>query len=469
MSPRLKVLCTLAAASIVTPIPRVGAQPAGGVIQPDKNAPLAAPIDLDELEKLIGGRTTLKFDFKEAKPEEVASEIARQTGFKVTLRDKESWPDREAERLSLQAEGQPFWMAVATWNRAVAPPAKDGQQAEDTGDEDGFNESISPKLMPGPGLSRKPDRDGGGFELSKWSGIPDGRAVDSWPGLFIAHRVERRQAASISSNQTPVKFRDRLYVPMQVFLEPRLTLSNSPLRCEILEAVDDKGQDLRLPWRNKQSLRVVYANQSSGALTMTLLSRPGMGRTLARLRGVVRFVIVTQTQKLEITDLQKPFDQLVSTNTRLGVIHYKGLKTYPDGATQLIFQGERTGDDLARWAKQGGARIPHSAQSMSLLQDLASNMQVFDQAGHSLPGTPASIMVLSDETGEQQRVLTSPPPPLIEKWHFQDDLAWSLRREAREPGSEPFGPPVRFVAEFPTERREVQIPFEFKDLPLPPS
>jgi len=510
MSPRLKVLCALAPLSFA-PISAAVAQPSDAVGKVDKNAPLAAPIGLDELEKLIGGRTTLKFDFKKATATEIAAEISRQTGFKVTtpfvrapLPDQ---PEAPISRYSLQANGQPFWEAILDWNRAVTPalispialppgvtialppgvrfePAPDVKIAPPTPEE--FDESdgdpqISPLL--GPGLMKaRPDSDAK-FELVPRSEMPQGRNFEQWPAVMIAYHLVRQQdrAIGLASPQTQASktsdkanveapFRDRLRLRMRVFIEPKLRRVQLPMRCDITEAVDDKGQDLRLPWRSRAT---PWSHNPTEDVTITLLSRPQMGRKLARLRGVLRFVIVSQSQNVELNDLQKPFEQQIYRDTKVGTLRFNGLQREGTG-WKLRFEAERSGEELGRWYGIPTVTTRFGdAQELSFLTDFSTSLHLYDGEGHLLrTSSGESQWSMNSEAGQTLNAPVSPPPPDITKWKFSEsmDRHFSPTQFSLQEGKMiSVGTPVRLVANLVTERREVSIPFEFKDLPLPPA
>ena len=170
-----------------------------------------------------------------------------------------------------------------------------------------------------------------------------------------------------------------------------------------------------------------------------------MGRRLARLRGSVKLMVVTKRERWEIPNvlgaknisktIRGPLGEETWTlrnvevvPTEAGPRYHAYLNVAPK---QPLVAEEATEEELqARQAVE------------SSLRDWAQMVSLVDTGGRVYP-----FMEGVEDTGEMITIPFSAP-------------------EETDAINRP-GPPARLIIDMPTEVREVEIPFDIKDLPLP--
>ena len=250
---------------------------------------------IDKIEgSLLTQPTMLRLDFENRPLPEVVKDLGEQAGIKLALLPENSphWPTR---RLTIHEPAPlPFWKAIDRVCEAGRLQYNLGMNGLPSGREpifplfEGGMRPTSPTVDTGPfrvclvGLHYQRDFNfqpvpvGGGNMPIPPSLPPNGsRAVR--PGLATS---------------------DQFYAQLQVFGEPRLTLSqNGPLK--IVEAVDDKGQALtsaldRGPLAQRTSSYFGYA-AGSVVQFQAAMSRPEQpGKTIRKLRGVLPLSVSTR-------------------------------------------------------------------------------------------------------------------------------------------------------------------------------
>ncbi len=519
------------------------------------DAPRRAPaFSVAELEQFLGGRTLVTLDLKDATLEQVAAALSQASNQKIEAR-----PPAPARRVMAPGAGgaaplftfstskTPFWEALRAWqieareaNEVVAEAAI-GDVAATVPVRNAS--AIVPNSL---GLTRNT----AGWWTQPDDSLVDGRAVATWPFLVIATDLKRSQDASLTQTSlrdtsrgvkpivlssaataargaaaprllpkmfTPEieRWSDRLTLSGQVLIDPKLL--PSALRCEVLEAKDDQGNDLRYagefalrkftpPLGSSDDLRSL---NSGLGFEIPLRSKPAMGKRLIKLRGVLRFNVVTHSQHWETTQLDKPIGGAIFQNGGEFGVQFDGLEK--SGSSDMLiarFSAQSRGAHLERMWRDRPAtatimRGTNDWSSSGSGQNFASSFVVGDAIGGGgswgnildFQGTPN--MTLVDENGLEFNlspglqitklernapgapsttiptpdISPQPPEDVAQNWNYTEKRSIYFHTPydpvARDRAK--MGRPAKLVLDLPLERREVVVPFEFTNLPLPPS
>lgn len=486
--------------------------------QLEKGSPI---FSLPELEAFLGGRTLVTVDLKNATLSQVGAALSESTGLKIAPRDHRPSPltnmvmprvIRESGTIpppgairfpevtpppeptfTLAATKQPFWEALRDWSIASRDAAEEAKKAALPQN----GPRIPIETMP---TSVQVQRRMDGWELSPGDNLAEGRAVSSWPFLIIGSDLRRvqdgrltdtgleelassptttpSQAAATGPVPNEKRWQDRLLLTALVLPDPKLSPTN--LRCEVTEAIDDKGQDLRAPRGETRRFSGSWSISGATPQFVLLASRPDMGKRLVRLRGTLGCDIVTRTHHWETTDLTKPVDDVLGGQGGDFKIGYKGM--VPNGTTwKITFEAQSRGTHLEQfWKSRSSGQAPATPGSPR------SGGGIFD-----FTGTPITWLLDGREQKfppsfnthfprlERDGVTATPsaaepdfsvlPADVTRNWSYTETYNFEFRPTVTGPGVLPQTAPAKLTFDFPIERRQISAPFEFTDLPLPPS
>lgn len=564
--------------TFLTSISAVVAQPVTPVPALDPNAPaqqpLAPPMSLADLEKLIGGRTTLELNFKNATAEETTALLAKSSGLRFG-------PPQTASGLRMVNLGAPeasaaealrhdgtvpkmeFWPAVRLWNRAEAarikneredarrrleaerppaPQAEAGQpltpeaaKAWQAQQQEYFkrqNQQMQ-RFDLNRGVSVRFDRNVGTWSLSPGDEIARGRALNTWPCLILATGFQRSQNLSIQENEPQEKapeevqkkagdnvaqdtqrnsngtevieggqLTDGLSLNLSLFIDPKL-LDRAQVRVLMSSARDDAGEEL-LSEREKDGPPSSLRQNGSGFFGMAgsgmgrqveLRPRQSKGKKVAVLRGVVMIHYPMQTHEHEITDFNGPRDFMAGSTILPASVQIEPPRL-ENGALQFnvsaTLKSERGGRDAVNnWER---ATLNRSGGGFLLLPD-PDRYAFTDTQGRIWRARPT--LGLRGVTGPNGQILpvTSPPTPPPDNFTYREEFTYFLRQMSPLTTTPPPTPSaggrviihptfirtadlkpeemskVRFtkaVFTMDSDWRTIEVPFEFRDLPLPP-
>jgi hypothetical protein len=498
----------------------------GAWSQPQVDPNALESYSIAELERFLGGRTLLSVDVKDASIQEVTAAMSQSSGLKVTPfsvtlgGDTDSAAPRytfingrpffnlkpfaPTTTFTLVAQDKPFWEALRGWNldarraaKAAANPASPNSRVSTTQPSEDIQNSF--------GMNQTAD----GWQTIPGNWLANGRASSAWPFLIIATTLQRAQVARLSPTglheldpprdplattlgelaaptlaslpATPAPeekhWSDQLILNAYVLPDPKLDPTD--LRCEVTEAIDDKGNDLRLPDGVRINSRdQAYSEFGTGKpLQIALASKPGMGSKLVRLRGVLRFSLVTRTHHWETTDLTTPVQNTLRESGGDFRIGFKGM-THKGNMWDFNFEAESGGKHLEQFWKSwlnGG-----NVSSFRGIWGLAgiNSIKLVDASGRTFQkeggGTRFRIgRRNTSDTPTPQAIspdLSPMPPDAAENWYYLEEHNQGFRAPTSglEAGGT-VGPPVKLIIDFNIERRQVAVPFEFTNLPLPPS
>ena len=448
----------------------------------DERASLTPPMSLADLEKFIGGRTLLSVKLKNVPLAEVASALGQAAGWKITS------PPLAQNHYSLRAQNAPFWEALSDHSRLI----RRGRAAKDpsTVDQSQLNDFN---------LSKEGDK----WLLGEAGEMPAGYVSKSWPFLLVGTQLTRTQKAFLGDDEIQIppksfdfmpfppapapefgkpkteaetpevppekRWTDGLDFGISAFSDPKIEARE--LTVEVLEATDELGNDLRVPLSAQSRNRVLSGGNYGGStpITLALQSKPKMGKKLVKLRGNLRFLITTKLQHWETTDLQTPVNGNIWQNGGDFETQFSGLKkdAAGDGNWGLTLTAQSRGDHLRRlWNTRALESFLFSGWKMSLTDDKGQNFQFVPRDGHfelSMGANQAPVPLSPDR---------SPLPPDISNWKFEGETNFYFVAPQNSNSDAPeikLGQPVKLSIDYPAEQREIVVPFEFDDLPLPPS
>lgn len=258
--------------------------------------------------------------------------------------------------------------------------------------------------------------------------------VLSGPLLIRADQLIRISTARLRSHDVIQEFN----IGFTVFAEPKLKVMDYSGTVKLQEVVDDKGNSL-IPAGGDVTPNVeTFGNQREGTTSRweigaTLHYPKGVGTKIAKFRGTTIVEVRTRSANLDF-----PLSQAHNLKRTVGGLRMV-VKSADAGRCDLtIF---RDGRNDAEWY---GVRMQVSAGE-AVLQDDKGRVVARSQNG-----------VEADDSPDGQRMEI--------RLRFARDLFDDGTKESKKPA---FSEASRLVWEFPTEVRELSVPFEFRDLPIP--
>jgi hypothetical protein len=250
----------------------------------------------------------------------------------------------------------------------------------------------------------------------------NGPSVTSGPFLVVANRIHRANSVDLTN---PAAVQHEFTLALSTFVEPKIRVVQANYYADVDEAVDDKGNSL-------VATDKIYGTTSSGQQWMwnatARLNYPeNAGRQIARLKGSVKFQIQTRSETLEIPDVltTRNFTKKVA-NRR--VVFKELKKTGEQYEVQLTIHRDGLSD-----------------REWNATQNPAYAIRLLDRDGHALNANGWGS--------------SSGGPTMTYTVNYTRTV-WNGQRST-------VGEPHRLVWEIPTETRDVTVPFEFKNLPIP--
>jgi len=253
-----------------------------------------------------------------------------------------------------------------------------------------------------------------------WAGYP---CVEHGPFMIVLYRINRRHDVNLSA---PEETRRVCTLGMGLLAEPKVWLLKVAQVAQIEQAVDENG--LILP-----SQPIPYSGRSDTPMAWKwdmaayLNTPPGTGERIARLKGNVRVTVRTKSESCQIDEIQTAHN----------------VERTLDGHKLLVKDVRRNNGETFTLSLSVN-RDPAKKGGWGDI-NLASTFHMLDAAGR-----PLSRRNFGAGGGEGDQASLS-------LTFGRDDWA----------GGEGAGEPVKLVWEIPTEAKELSIPFEFVDVPLP--
>lgn len=365
-------------------------------------------------EDAAGGPTFVTLHLKDAAPQDAFEELAKQAGAKLETEPPGLLRADDAPRVTIDADRQPFW-------------------------------DVMRRLCASCGV--RPERSGGGkLALSaddgSWGRRPH---VTSGPFLVTASELlvtrtvrfgadakapDPKAAANAVAPADGV--RDHAQLQVEALFEPKLYAMSWSVG-DVVEAADDAGHSLVLPRGAEPRRRAVYGGTRAGEWESTVWlgvpPRDRPGARLARVKFLSSFSVQTGVETLEVPNILTAKDvERVAGPARVVV---KGVTRVGSDQYELAVASYPAGDVQAWRAVQAG--------------QFRRGPRLLDANGRELMSGGGSSTMSATEYTSQLRFTGDPV-----------GAAANLPRE-----------PARLVWDLPTGVRQVQVPVEFENLPLP--
>jgi hypothetical protein len=239
--------------------------------------------------------------------------------------------------------------------------------------------------------------------------------------VVVANNITRSSSINLARDKMPTK---GLNVQVTVYAEPKLNVMGRDWNPRLTEAIDDRGNSLLVP-RAEGYNSMGQDTNMRWTMNASLAVPQDLGTRLVRLKGISRVMMQTKSERWESAPSADGTPPAKSIAGRKYII--ESLKPVGNGESyELKFTMVRETAKLEPWQQFGrGVRV-----------------SVLDAEGKAL-----AMQGPSGGGSDEKMTYT---------YTFQ-----------RENGPRKAGPAAKVVVEVPTEVKEVEVPFEFTDLPLP--
>ena len=339
------------------------------------------------------------------------------------------------KRVSLDAAGRPFWEVMQSLcAQAGVEPATIERR---TGRGRRQQERADGLGLVAAGANRSP-----AAKSQAWDDKPltlAGPILVRLDRLTLVSNVRLRDPAGAVSRE--------FHVSLTAFAEPKLKVLDYSSVVRLDEVVDDNGNSL-IP-RDDQGIPAnaeVYGNARPGhpghweAGATLHYPTENRGRRIARLKASIAFEIQIRSGVLDLPLGDGGRAQASGMEQTVGGVRML-VKGFDPAAPRLDVTVYRDGRDDAQWYRV-----------RTLLS--AGEGRILDGAGQTISRTPVGPS--AEESEDSQRLEVRVP--------FERTSAGAADAKVDNAA----GPEAaRVVWEFPAETRQVVVPFEFNDLPMP--
>jgi hypothetical protein len=238
------------------------------------------------------------------------------------------------------------------------------------------------------------------------------------PFMVSVRYIQNQSSVDLTTNTATRVAR----IQLNVYAEPALRVVRSYNMAVLDEARDERGHKLTKYEDPVRAVERVNSASWSWPAQLPLATRRDGGSTIAILKGHAKAIVVTKAATAEIA-----FDP-----------NMKDQKVLVGNASVTIKTVQRTGDNFV--VTLAAEPDPALADVWSKI-GLDSTFRLVDKDGRNLMRQQYGI-----NTSKQVMLMFA-------------KLDWN--------GGDPAGEPVKLIWEMPLELKEIKIPFEFRDIPLP--
>jgi hypothetical protein len=357
----------------------------------------------------IAGTSLITLKMVDVPVAQALAEIARQARAPIMTEPANLLSQKNLKRVSLNVDHRPFWDVMqnlcAQAELEVTGVSRHGREV-------------------GLGLTR------GGTD---WMDKP---IVLGGPLLIRADRLIRVSTAHL---KPPGEVTEEFTISLSVFAEPKLRVLDYSATLRLEEVVDEKGNSLIPPADNNIPANVdVFGNTREGSTShweigATLHHPKGAGKRIVKFRASTALQVQTRAAVLEL-----PLAGSKNAARTVGGLRLTVKNLDPARCDMTIY---RDGRSDAEWY---GVRM----------QLYAGEAQLLDDKGQIVARSQSGLE--ADESPDSQRL----------------DLRMRFAKESEDQNKEARKKPAsaeasRLVWTFPLETRELVIPFELHDLPVP--
>jgi hypothetical protein len=276
-----------------------------------------------------------------------------------------------------------------------------------------------------------------GVELREWNGgmrlmrgggvMAGGRPVYTGAFLIVANSLTRNQTVQLTNNGAG-KTDDNFGLQLTAFAEPKLHVLRAGNMVKLEEATDDKGNSL-LPGPNAAPRYYGYYSGAGAWHLFANLQYPKEpGTKITRLRASATFTVQTKSQKIEVNNLP-------------------GVKEHVEaaGGTRVtIHEFKKAGDSQYQLRIAIGQDAAGNGLWELMQNSIHTRLRVLDAAGRTWDSRGWSTTSNNTELSMEITYV-----------------------RGNSPDGHPVGDPVKLEWEIPTDTRDLTVPFEFTDVPLP--
>ncbi|HEX8552197.1 MAG TPA: hypothetical protein VF681_11665 [Abditibacteriaceae bacterium] len=380
-----------------------------------KARPVVAEISPAEAERLAGGATFITFDMANAHPREVFAEFAKQSRLKfepaygTTPQQIESFWDREFPRVTLRFQRTPFWSAIAEFSQHF-----------------NFNLEWRP--------------------VTQTFAISQGPSRSQFSGLFQTVGPFQVRATSTSSTrnaqlqlgtETPIAVEEVQSAWFRVYPDPRLLpfILWNGMTNTFDDITDEQGRNILNPPFEPSN---IFGNGPHIGTGISWMREPDRKR-IARIHGSVQMQLVLRRERWEIPITLDAAGKPKVRTEKIFTTSQGPIKFLVEFKAKENRAGERTvyGMHLslpadADW-KAPEWVLWHIVPPHELRVEDAEGRALFDNGSGG---------------GNSQ------------EWESN----WSSIDALNE---RKVGAPTKIVLGIPVDVRKLQVPFEFRDLPVP--
>jgi hypothetical protein len=281
-----------------------------------------------------------------------------------------------------------------------------------------------------------------GVELREWNGgmrlmrgaggMSTGRPVYSGAFLIVANTLTRNQTVQLT-NDGAGKTDDNFGLQLTAFAEPKLRVLRAGNMVKLEEATDDKGNSLVPGPSAAPRYYGYYSGAGAWHLFANLQYPKDPGTRITKLRASATFTVQTRSQKVEVNNLPSVKEQVqMAGGTRVTIHEFKKVG---DSQYQLRIA---IGQDVAA----GGGNANGLWEQMQ--NSIHTRLRVLDAAGRTWDSRGWSTTANNNELSMEITYV-----------------------RGNAPDGRPTGDPVKLEWEIPTETRDLTLPFEYTDLPMP--
>jgi hypothetical protein len=352
------------------------------------------------------GASLVTLHVKDAPADQVLAELSRQGMFAIPVIPENLFKQEHLNvpKLTMDVDRQPFWVAMRE-----------------------FCEKSQLRINAMGGDRRFVVMQGGDDSLF-------GLAVYSGPFMVVANSVTRTSSIALGRNRTPAK---NLGVQVSVYAEPKLNVMGHDYYLRLTEATDDRGNSLLVPGQGAYG-SMGQDTSCRWTLGQSLAIPDNLGTRLVRLKGFSRALVQTRSETWEVAADAVPTAPGGGGGGDPGppaksIAGRKYVAAELKGTTGNLYELKLT------IVREGPARRQEDWQQWGR----GVRVSVLDAEGKALASRG------SNTSGPEDKVTCT----------------YSFGRDLDTGGKA--GVPAKVVVEVPTETREVEVPFEFRDVPLP--
>jgi hypothetical protein len=365
--------------------------------------PRFATIQPDEALRLIDGPTLVTMHLKDVEPRAVLDELTRQSGVRFFLQGLE--PGKPVPKVTVNIDGTPFWTALQS-----------------------VLQQSSLTTMPYPAGSRFTVVPIAALQGEKVPPlIMDGPSITHGPVTVTATQIEHQNSSSLTlGGAAKAAASDIVTLGGQFTVDPKLLISDSDSTCTFEEIRDDKGNSLLDPPREGEPVSTWIGALYTGNFRTQLKMPAEPGKRIALVRGRLHLLVATRWRRTRVNNV---LDRAVQ--------HITPAEGDPT-VTLEEFKQHATSYDLTL-SVNGPSKMLNEAR-----QIIYKSMDLTDAQERPLQWQQSSI---GSTVGNAQAI--------------------AVEYDRGQVVSGMTGEPAQLAFALPTEFKYIEVPFEFKDLPLP--